>query len=435
MGAPRTTPFLQSNRENEPSLTDNRISEGSRRDRESVRILRSAAEIEEVRETWKSWQYHPNSDIDFFLAVNRLRPQILRPHVVMLYRDGRPDAMLIGRIVNEQIDLKVGYKTILAPRTRTLRILHNGFLGNLSPANSEVLVSEILNTLRGGESDLAVLSHVRVDSPIYQAATKVPGFLSRDFFPQLQLHRSTTIPATVEDFHRRLSHKVRKNSKWKRLHRDFPGGIRIDCIRGSGGLERMIRDVEEIASKTYQRGLGVGFKDHAETRELLRLDAENGRLRAFILYLADRPCAFWLGTVYQGTFHGDYVGYDPEYGRYALGMFLMMRVIEGFCEGSHDVAQIDFGLGDAEYKEILGNCTSQEGSLCIFAPNLRGMGLNVRRTPVLLVDRLATAVLTRTRLIAKIKRAWRNRVKQRQHEPSEDGQSSGAPSASKVKPG
>jgi len=429
-------PLLRSTGENEPPLTDERISNGSVADQESVRILRSAAEIEDLRETWKSWQYHPNSDIDFYLTVNRLRPQILRPHVMVLYRDKRPDAMLIGRIVDERIAFNIGYKTILEPQARILKIPLSGFLGNLSPANSEVLVNEILSTLRRGESDLALLNHVRVDSPFYQAATKVPGFLSRDFFPHFQLHRSTSIPATVEDFHRRLSHKVRKNSKWKRLLRDFPGGIRIDCIHERDGLERMIRDVEEIARKTYQRGLGVGFKDSAETRELLGLDAEKGRLRAFILYLADRPCAFWVGTVYQRTFHGGYVGYDPEYGRYALGMFLMMRVIEGFCEGggSHDVAEIDFGLGDAEYKEILGNCTWQEGSLFIFAPNLRGIGLNARRTPVLLVDRLTTAVLARTRLVARIKKAWRDRVRQPKREPSQAGQSAVTLSASKVKP-
>jgi hypothetical protein len=402
----------------------------------SLRTFRTLSEIEEIREVWTSWQHHPNIDIDFYLAVNRLRPQVLRPHVVMLYRDGRPDAMLIGRIVNERFAVKLGYKKILEPQARMLKILHNGFVGNLSPANSELFVNEILGTLRRGESDLAVLTHIRADSSIHQAAMQVPGFLCRDFFPHFQLHRSTTIPATVEDFHGRLSHKVRKNSKWNKLLRDFRGGIRIDCIREPDGLERMIRDVEEIARKTYQRGLGVGFKDSAETRELLRLDAEKGRLRAFILYLADQPCAFWVGTVYQRTFHGGYVGYDPEFGRYALGMFLMMRVIEGFCEGegSKDVAEIDFGLGDAEYKEILGTNTWQEGSLFIFAPNLRGMGLNAVRTPALLVDRLATVVLAKTRLVARIKKVWRDRVKQRKHEPVEDGQSSVALGAPKVKP-
>jgi len=434
--ASKTTPLLRSTRENGPSLTYQEISKGSMGGPESVRILRTAAEIEDFRETWESWQRHPNIDIDFYLTVNRMRPQILRPHIVVLYRDGRPDAMLVGRIVNERIACNIGYKTVFAPRARVLRIIYGGILGNLSPANGEILVNEILSALCRGESDLAILSPIRVDSPFYQAATQVPGFLSRDFFPPVQLHRSTSIPATVEDFNRRLSHKVRKNSKWKRLLRDFPGGIRIDCIRELDGLERMIRDVEEIAKKTYQRGLGVGFKDNAETREVLRLDAEKGRLRAFILYLADRPCAFWVGTVYQQTFHGGYVGYDPEYGRYALGMFLMMRVIESFCQGNgnKDVAEIDFGLGDAEYKEILGTCTWQEGSLCLFAPNLRGLGLNALRTPVLVVDRMASAALARTGLVAKIKKAWRDRVKQPKNMPSEDGESSTGLSASKAKP-
>jgi hypothetical protein len=197
----------------------------------SIRTFRTPSEIEEVREVWTSWQNHPNIDIDFFLTVNRLRPQILRPHVMVLYRDNRPDAMLIGRIVNGRIAFNIGYKTIFRPQAHMLKIAYNGLLGNLSPANSKALVNEILGTLRRDESDLAAFSHMRADSPIFQAATQVPGFLSRDFFPRLQPHRSMTIPTTVEDFHRRLSHKVRKNSKWTKLLREFPDRLRIDCIR------------------------------------------------------------------------------------------------------------------------------------------------------------------------------------------------------------
>jgi hypothetical protein len=381
----------------------------------NVRILRSPGELEEIREVWTSWQHHPNIDIDFYLTVNRLRPQILRPHVMVLYRDNHPDALLIGRIVNERIAFSIGYKTILKPKARILRIAYNGLLGNLSPANSEVLVNEILSTLRHGESDLAAFSHVRADSPVYQAARQVPGFLSRDFFPRFQLHRSMTVPATVEDFNQRLSKKVRKNQKWqaKIILQDFSGNIRIDCIREMDGLERMIRDVEEIARKTYQRGLGVGFEDTAEMHERLRLEAEKGRLRAFILYIVDRPCAFWVGTVYQRTFHSDFMGYDPEYGRYSPGMFLMMRVIEGLCEGqgSTDVAQIDFGLGDAQYKEILGNCTWQEASMFIYAPTLKGLALFLLKTPMAFVDHAVRKGLEKTQLLQRVKALWRRRVR------------------------
>ena len=382
----------------------------------SIRTFRTPSEIEEIREVWKSWQYHPNADIDFFLTVNRVRPQILRPHVMVLYRDNRPEAMLVGRIVNERIAFKIGYKTILKPRARMLRIASNGLLGNLSRANSEVLVKKILDTLRRGESDLAVLSNVRADSLVYQAATRVPGFLSRDFFPRLQPHRSMTIPATVEDFHRRLSPKVRKNSKWTKLLREFPNRLRIDCIRETDGLERMFRDVEEIAGKTYQRGLGVGFQDSTEMRERLSLEAERGRLRAFILYLAGRPSAFWVGTVYQRTFHGDFVGYDPEYGQYSPGMFLMMRVIEGFCkgQGSGDVAQIDFGCGDAQYKQILCHEQWQEASLLIFAPNVKGFALFLLKTPMALAEHAVRKGLEKVRLLQRVKTLWRRHARGRQ---------------------
>jgi len=380
----------------------------------SIRTLRSASEINEIRGVWTSWQHHPNIDIDFYLAVNRLRSQILCPQVMVLYRDNSPDAILVGRLVHERIPINLGYQTILKFKARTLRIASNGFLGNSSPANSEVLVNEIVSTLRRGEADLAVLSHVRADSPVYRAAMQVPGFLSRDFFPRLQLHRSMTIPATVEDFYQRLSKKVRKNQKWqaKKLLQDFSGNVRVDCIRETDDLDRMIQNAEEVARKTYQRGLGVGFENNAEMHERLRLEAEKGRLRAFILYIVNRPRAFWIGTVYQRTFYSDFMGYDPEYGRYSPGMFLVMKVVERFCEGqgSDDVVQIDFGQGDAQYKEMLGNCIWQEGSIFIFAPRLRGLGLNALRTPVLLVDRLATAVVARTGLFAKIKRLWRDRA-------------------------
>ena len=48
----------------------------------SVRVIRTTEEVEDIRDTWTSWQHHPNIDIDFYLTVNRLRPQILRPHVM-----------------------------------------------------------------------------------------------------------------------------------------------------------------------------------------------------------------------------------------------------------------------------------------------------------------------------------------------------------------
>ena len=63
-----------------------------------IRIARTVPEVEGLREAWTGWPGHRDSDIDFYLMINQAHPEILRPHVIALYRDGKPDAILIGRL-------------------------------------------------------------------------------------------------------------------------------------------------------------------------------------------------------------------------------------------------------------------------------------------------------------------------------------------------
>src|SRR5208283_3583735 len=113
----------------------------------------------------------------------------------------------------------------------------------------------------------------------------------------------------------------------------------------------------EVAKKTYQRGLRVGFADSAGVRKRLELCARKGWLRAYLLYLGDRPVAFWIGTLCGETFLSEYMSYDPELRQFSPGMVLIMRVIEGFCNKANGdiVKELDFGPGHAEYKGVLGS--------------------------------------------------------------------------------
>ena len=169
----------------------------------------------------------------------------------------------------------------------------------------------------------------------------------------------------------------------------------------------MIQDVEQIA-EVYQRGLGVGFMDGPEKREGLRLMAEKGWLRAYVFYLAERPCAFWIGDINGGTFGSDYVGHDAEFGKYSPGMFLINKVIEGFCDGNHEgVTGVDFSPGNAQYKEVLSNHRWRETSVYIFAPSLKGIGLNLVRSLTVGMDQTIKKALLRTNLLQKPKKGWR----------------------------
>src|SRR5207248_1622362 len=184
------------------------------------------------------------------------------------------------------------------------------------------------------------------------------------------------------------------------------------CFRETSELNTLIADVERVASKSYQRGLGVGFFDNAEIRQRLQLKATKGWLRGYVLYIKECPCAFWIGDINGKTFGSDYVGYDPDFASYSPGMYLIMKVVEGFCDRNHErVTEVDFATGHAEYKQALSNQEHREVSVYIFAPTLKGIGLNLTRTLVGGVDQTIKKTLARTSLLRRIKKSWRNRVK------------------------
>jgi hypothetical protein len=383
-----------------------------------VRVIRDAKEIEDIRGAWKLWHHHPNSDIDFYLNILRSLPEIRSPYILVLSRDGKPESILVGRSEHGRIGFKWGYRNVYSPTLRKLTFIYGGGLGTLRVENCKALIDHLVKSLHDGEGDLAEVRYVRTDSPIYSSAKQASGIFSRDHFPAIQMHRGTQLPDNMENFYRQLSSKARKNLKWqsKKMLQDFGGNVRVECFNRPSELDRLFQDVEEIAKKTYQRGLGVGFVDDAEMRDRFQFEAEKGWLRAYVLYIADKPCAFWVGSLYGFTFHSNFMGYDAAFAKYSPGMYLVIKTIENFI-GRKDAdrpTQIDWGLGDAQYKEVLGDSAWEEASLYIFAPTFRGFGLNVLHTLAALTDEVLKRMLERTKLLQRVKKIWRNRIRQKQ---------------------
>ncbi len=163
-----------------------------------------------------------------------------------------------------------------------------------------------------------------------------------------------------------------------------------------------------MACKTYQRGLGAGFINNDETRRRLQLSGDRGWLRAYILYVDGEPCAFWFGTLYKETFHLDFTGYDQKYRKYEPGTILFVTMIESLCED--EVKAIDFGFGDAFYKQRFGDSSWEEASVYIFGRTARGILLNILRTLTALIVLNAEKIVARYNLREKMKKWWRLRI-------------------------
>jgi hypothetical protein len=378
----------------------------------SVRVARSRAEVEEIRDTWSAWPSHRDSDIDFCLDFFWTRPEVVRPHVIVVYRDRRPDAMLVGRLESTRITPKIGYLRLPGIPSRALSFSYEGLLGDPSAENCAEIVRSIMNSLRRREADVASLHQPRADSPIYQKALRMPKFSSRDHLAEPAPHHFMVLPDNIEQVYLGLSsgHRKHLRSEAKRLSTDFQGRVRVVCFREAAELDRAIPDVEAIAKGTYQRGLGVGFEDTPESRHLLHFFAEKDWLRIYVLYLgeSETPAAFSIGSVSNGAYCCDFLGYDSRFRKYSAGTFLLTKMLEDFCRDG--VKMVDFGGGGGDYKERFGNLRVMEASVYVFAPSIKGLALNAVRTSTGLIDNSIKGILERTALLATIKRFWRLRL-------------------------
>src|SRR5579863_4385888 len=203
-----------------------------------ITVIRGTAELEQIRATWEGWHQHPNSDIDFYLTILSQRPEIIRPHIMVAHRGGSPVALLVGRIEQRRLAFKLGYLTLLRPKVRVLTLPFGGLLGSASRENCDVLVSEVMKSLRRGEADLAVFEPMDTRSPLSQSARTLPAWICRDYCRTAQVHRSMDLFGDAEAFRLSLSPKARKNLRWqaKKLLSDFPGEVRIASYASSADL-------------------------------------------------------------------------------------------------------------------------------------------------------------------------------------------------------
>ncbi|MCK1424834.1 GNAT family N-acetyltransferase [Bradyrhizobium sp. 182] len=384
-----------------------------------IEILRTRREVESLREFWSGCNPGRDADLDFYLFITDIYPEALTPHVVVLYDRGDPIALLAGRLDVGRVRVKAGYFALPVPRTRILSFVHGGCLGQISDATAKLLVSSIIETLAGGEADVARFEHLDMDSPLIHCIHTQPSWPCSDHIIHPEIHRIRSASKEAASFMACLSKKERYNQRNRaaKLSEDFRR-VRIELFTGCDDVIRLMRDAESVARKSYQRGIGVGFSETPIIRSRLEFEATRGWLRAYILYLDGDPCAFWIGSLRNKVFLSDFLGFDPARAKYGPGLYLMMKVIEELFDnqpdGSRLAERIDFGIGDASYKERLSNSSRREQAIYIFAPRMTAVWLNFLRSSVGMMNRWARHLIAIVPWLGDLKRKWRVSVMQRE---------------------
>jgi hypothetical protein len=375
----------------------------------SVQVARSPEELDALRWAWEALPVdNPAADPDHLLTLVHHSPTPARPHVILLERDGRAEALAVGRVGEVRLGARFGYATVLRPRVEALTVAQGGLVG---PGREEHLLAALIDALQEDSLDVVRL-RARVGSPLHELATTRPGALVRGRGADPVVRRRARLPDSFADYLQARTAKTRSTIQRyaRRLEERVGDGLELRLFRTPAELPRLVDDTHSVYQRTYQRGLGAGFSDSASARALRRLAAERGWLHAWVLYLDGEPAAFWHGTLYRRIFYTGPTGYDPQHKDLRLGTYVLAKMVEQLC-GKAD--WMDFGLGDAEYKRHFGDEQWAEEDVLLFARRPRPVVVNLARTGVLGASRAGKATLERSGKLAAARRRWRDRLAER----------------------
>ncbi len=374
-----------------------------------VRILTTVPDILEIRAEWEAMQWHPNADLDYYLLINRLHQR--QPHVIVISEGDRISTIGVGRLGQRRLQCSIGYKTVFAPQVQELSIISGGLMGTVTEASLRLIIKSLAASLKERTAEVATLTEVKTDSPLWDLALQSPILPCRDIAPKPQLHYGIALPAAVDGLFMNMKSKHRANLKRlpKTLEKDFPAAVRVTCFQSCAEIDRFCDEAEMVAATSYLRSLGVGFFDNAAAREQMSLYARRGAFRGYMLYIKDKPCAFWYGNRYGSVFFVGMTAFDPQYSDYEIGTILLVKMLESLIQEGTGITHFDFGLGDAPYKSKFSTEVWNEATLHMFAPTLRCIGINLVRTPLLMGRNLTQTALRRLQWESRIKRFLRGR--------------------------
>ena len=297
-----------------------------------VIIARSDADVRSLGAAWDAVRVdNPHADPDFFLSVVGEREEVVRPHAIVVDAV-HPAALVAMRLEKIALPASFGYRTVYSPRVRALTLVPGGAVF-ADPEAAVDVVESLLTSLANGEADAIVMPSLRCDSPLFSTFSAAVGRARRGHFAEVRTHRRLHLPNSFDAFLAGRKRKIRSGIRYdaKRLEERMGDRLRIRCLDSPEEIDIIFQDIVRVATLTYQRGLGASFADTPERRRLTRLALERGWFRAWVLYDAETPIAFWQGHVYRRVYHSGTTGYDPAYGRDRVGIWLLMRVIENYA--------------------------------------------------------------------------------------------------------
>jgi CelD/BcsL family acetyltransferase involved in cellulose biosynthesis len=311
------------------------------------------------------------------------------------------------RFRKTRLRLRLGEMSIASVPYNFLQLYGEGMVGgNHSAADIAATLLERIEV----PFHALTLEEAPVDSPLWHALAHVRRPF-RSFVRSRAQHRLIALPNRFDKFEQQLSKQTRYNLRRneKRLT-SLVEDHRSRSFTSPKEVAELASLIEQVVTKTYHYTLlGQDLTTrNSEFWENVEFWARQGWLRAYILYGNDKPIAYSLGYVINRVYQYEYPGYDPAFSAGSPGLLLLRQMIRDLIE--NDVADVlDFGAGDARYKQELGNRDYEEGAMIVVSPNVYARSAVGAERLLSAVSRIASRSLDGLGIKAKLKRFLRDK--------------------------
>lgn len=272
----------------------------------------------------------------------------------------------VGRFIGVRepfrYDVHFGPLTLFKWRTQRLRII--GEYGVVGRSGADLLATAIAELALREHS--VTLQAIPSDSPLYEAARhlrQLGAVHVRPFYPDAARHRLVT-GGDFETYLKGLSKSTRQTFRQtlRKLHENH--AIELRVYERPEDVEEFVGRAATVARTTYQqKRLGLGFTDAEGVARRVRLAAENGWLRSFVLFCDGAPAAYVEGYQGGGRWFTFQIGHDPKWSALSLGTACQLEVLRYLMESADRPRIIDYLEGDMDYKRRLCNVHVMETTI------------------------------------------------------------------------
>lgn len=361
----------------------------------------------------------PNADPDRYLTTLRGLAGRAHPYAAMLHQGAEPRALIVGREQVRPGRIRLGYLQLPALSLRSLDIVYGGLITDNSQQAVRAVVDHLRYLIDTGRFEQIMINHLPVGDRIESALSADRALARRSVADTSEPHwRFALVPGSYERTIQRFSRKHRYNMRRAdRLLVDrFAGDVALRRFEKPAQIEELAAGAAQITACTYQAALGAGAVDTTLHRDLLRLEADHGRLRSYWLECEGRPIAFQIAVVYGDVYNLLSTAFLPQYAAVSPGQVLLVRVIRDLCESK--IGWIDYGFGDAPYKRIYGTKSWDEATVHLYARTVRASSMRIAQHLATGLNRRVSDVAARCGVLTHVKKRWRGRLAGRRKAPT-----------------